>query len=61
VRTIRDTIVQGVLGTFGIIFGLLSAIALVVAAFVPALLGLLAFLLSPLRALFERLRGEDHR
>jgi hypothetical protein len=44
------------LGAIGFVFGVLSAVALAVAAVIPALLGMLAFALSPLRALFERMR-----
>ena len=47
---------HGAAGTVGYLFGLLSGAALAVAAFIPALLGLLAFLLSPLRALMRRIR-----
>jgi len=58
VRALRDSVVQAVVGTIGIGFGLLSAIALAMAALIPALLGLLAFVLSPLRALLERIRRQ---
>jgi hypothetical protein len=37
------------------VFGVLSAVTLAVAAVVPAALGMLSFALSPLRALAERL------
>ena len=37
----------------GAILGLLSTVALVVAAAVPAILGLLALILSPFRALWR--------
>ncbi len=40
----------------GIFFGLLSAVALAVAAAVPPILGLLSLLLSPLRAAAQRLQ-----
>ena len=56
-RALRERAVHGVLGALGALFGILAAIGLLVAAFVPALLGLLAFMLSPLRAMYERLRG----
>gem|GEM_PF-6152790 len=39
-------------------FGVLSAVALAIAAVIPAILGVLAFVLSPLRALFERVQRE---
>lgn len=55
-HTVLDRLVQGVLGAGGMLFGVLAALGLAVAAFVPALLGLLAFLLSPIRAVLERLR-----
>ena len=56
-RGIRDGVVHGVLGTIGIVCGVLSFVALAVAAVIPALLGMLAFALSPLRALGDRLRS----
>ena len=55
-RTVLHRLVQGVLGAGGMLFGVLAAVGLALAAVVPALLGLLAFLLSPIRALLERLR-----
>jgi hypothetical protein len=61
VRAIRDALAQAVIGTFGVLFGILSAAALAVAAFIPALLGLLAFIFSPVRALVDRVRGEAPR
>ncbi len=42
----------------GLVLGVLSAVALGVAAVVPAILGLLSFALSPLHALVERVRDE---
>jgi hypothetical protein len=57
VRGIRDGLVHGVLGAVGIVCGVLSGIALAIAAVIPAMLGMLAFALSPLRALSDRLRG----
>jgi hypothetical protein len=56
VRKIRDALAHAVMGVAGLIFGVLSAGALALAAIVPAALGLLAFLLTPLRALADRLR-----
>ncbi len=56
-RGIRDAVTHAVLGALGLVFGALSGIAMVIAAIIPALLGLLAFVLSPLRALVERLRS----
>jgi hypothetical protein len=58
VRAIRDAVVHGVMTVVGALFGVLSAIALAIAAVIPAILGMLAFALSPLRALIERLRGQ---
>jgi hypothetical protein len=55
-HAIRDTLVRGVMGVLGIVFGTLSAVALVIAAIVPAILGLLAFVFSPVRALVDRVR-----
>lgn len=56
-RAVRDGVAQAVFGTLGVVCGLLSALALAVAALIPPILGLLAFLLVPLRVLIERLRG----
>jgi hypothetical protein len=56
VRLIRDAVVHGVLGAVGIVCGVLSFVALAVAAVIPAMLGMLASALSPLRALSDRLR-----
>jgi hypothetical protein len=55
-RLVRDALAQTVMGVVGIVFGVLSAVALAVAAAIPPLLGLLAFVLSPLRALLDLLR-----
>lgn len=55
-RGIRDAVTHAVLGAVGLVFGALGALALAIAAIVPALLGLLAFVFSPLRALVDRLR-----
>jgi hypothetical protein len=55
--TLRDKLAHGVMGTVGIVFGVLGAVGLAIAAIVPAILGLLAFLLSPLRSLARRLLG----
>lgn len=60
-RATREALAQAVLGTLGAVFGVLSGIALALAAFVPALLGLLAFVLSPLRALADRVRESRER
>lgn len=56
VRTVRDSAAHVIVGAVGIVFGLLGGVALVVAAVIPAALGLLAFLASPFRAIIERLR-----
>ena len=56
-RGIRDAVTHAVLGAVGLLFGTLSAIALAIAAIVPAVFGLLAVLLSPFRALVDRLRA----
>jgi hypothetical protein len=53
---LRDAIAHGVMGAIGVLFGILSAIALGFAAVIPPILGLLALLASPVRALVERLR-----
>ena len=55
-RNLRDSALHTVLGGLGLLFGVLSAVALAAAALIPAALGLLAFLASPVRALLERLR-----
>lgn len=51
---LRDMLAHAVMGAVGIVLGILSAVALALAAIVPALLGLLAFMLSPLRAIVQR-------
>ena len=56
-RGIRDAVMHAALGAVGLVLGTLSAIALAIAAIVSATLGLLAFLLSPFRALVDRLRA----
>jgi len=56
VRNLRDPLAHAIMGIAGMVFGVLSAGALALAAIVPAALGLIAFLLSPLRALANRLR-----
>jgi hypothetical protein len=56
-RGIRDAVMHAVLGAVGLVIGTLSGVALAIAAIVPAALGLLAFLLSPFRALVDRLRA----
>jgi hypothetical protein len=61
VRNLRDPLAHAIIGVAGLVFGVLSAGALAVAAIVPAALGLLAFLLSPLRALADRLRRLANR
>jgi hypothetical protein len=57
VRRVVQTAAHGIMGVVGLVFGVLSAVALAVAALVPAALGLLAFILSPLRGLIDRVRG----
>jgi hypothetical protein len=56
VRVIREAAVRGLGGVVGVTCGALGAVALAVAAVVPAILGLLAFVFSPLRAAVDRLR-----
>jgi hypothetical protein len=56
VRNLRDPLAQAIMGVASVVFGVLSAGALAVAAIIPAALGLLAFLLSPVRALVDRVR-----
>jgi hypothetical protein len=55
VSALRDTIVGAAMGVLGAVCGVLSGVALGVAAVVPPILGMIALLLSPLRALAERL------
>jgi hypothetical protein len=61
VRNLRDPLAHAIMGVAGVVFGVLSAGALALAAIVPAALGLLAFVLSPLRALIDRLRRSTKR
>ena len=55
-RRVTDLVAHGAMGLVGLVFGTLSAAALAIAAIIPAALGLLAFLVSPVRALADRLR-----
>ncbi len=57
VRTLLGRLAHSVVGAVGLVFAMLSTAALAVAAIIPAALGLLAFLASPVRALVNRLRG----
>jgi hypothetical protein len=56
VRVIREGVVRIAGTVIGVVCGSLGAVALLIAAIVPALLGLLALILSPLRAAVERFR-----
>lgn len=58
-RTVRDSAAHVVMGAVGVVFGILSAAALAIAALVPAALGLITFLALPFRALSNRLRGSS--
>lgn len=55
-QVIREGAVRGLGGLVGVVCGALGAVALGIAALVPAILGLLAFAFSPLRAAVDRLR-----
>jgi len=55
-RRVRESILHATFGVVGLVSGTLSAIAVTIAAIVGASLGLLAFLLSPVRAIVELLR-----
>jgi hypothetical protein len=56
VRVIREGVMRIAGTVIGVVGGSLGAVALLIAAIVPALLGLLALILSPLRAAVERFR-----
>jgi hypothetical protein len=56
VRVIREGVVRGAGVVIGVVCGSLGALAVLVATIVPALLGLLAVVFVPLRAVVERLR-----
>jgi hypothetical protein len=56
VKALRDAVIHAVLGVAGLLFGVLSAAALGIAAVIPPILGMLALLFSPLRALVDRFR-----
>jgi hypothetical protein len=60
VRGLRDAVAQALMGAVGVVFGVLSAAALAVAVVIPPILGLLAILLAPLRALVDLLRRPRH-
>ena len=55
-RSLTALLAHSVMGLVGLIFGALSAVALAIAAVIPAALGLLAFVFAPLRTLRDRLR-----
>lgn len=51
---VREKLAAGPIWAVGALFGVLSTIALALAAAVPAILGLIALILSPVRALWRR-------
>jgi hypothetical protein len=51
---IRERVAGGAIWVAGAVLGLLSTLALAIAAAVPAVLGLIALILSPFRALWRR-------
>ena len=55
-RRVTDLGAHGVMGLVGVVFGALSMVALAIAAVIPAALGLLAFVVAPVRVLVDRLR-----
>jgi hypothetical protein len=56
-RALRDLLAHAVIGFVGIVCGALSVISLAIAAIIPAILGMLALALSPLRMISDRIRG----
>jgi hypothetical protein len=56
VRVIREGALRALGAVIGVVCGTLGAVALAIAAIVPALLGLLAVVFLPVRAILERLR-----
>ncbi len=55
-RALHEGFVRALTGTAGLVAGVLSAAALGLAALLGPLLGLLAVVLTPVRALVQRLR-----
>lgn len=55
-RSLREQIAHVVLGLFGAVAGVLSGIAMALAAVIPPIIGLFAVLLYPLRVLLDWLR-----
>ena len=55
-RAVRDALAGAIMGIVGLVFGILSGVALAIAAAVPPIFGLFAVLLLPLRVLVERVR-----
>jgi hypothetical protein len=51
---VRERVAGGAIWVAGAVLGLLSTLALAIAAAVPAVLGLIALILSPFRALWRR-------
>jgi hypothetical protein len=51
---VRERVAGGAIWVAGAVLGLLSTLALAIAAAVPAILGLIALVLSPFRALWRR-------
>ncbi len=51
---VRERVAGGAIWVAGAVLGLLSTLALAIAAAVPAILGLIALILSPFRALWRR-------
>ena len=50
---VRERVAGGAIWVAGAVLGLLSTLALAIAAAVPAILGLIALVLSPFRALWR--------
>ena len=51
---VRERVAGGAIWVAGAVLGLLSTLALAIPAAVPAILGLIALVLSPFRALWRR-------
>lgn len=56
-QRVIDAAAYALTGTVGAIGALLSGLWLLVAVVIPPVLGLIAVILSPLRALADRMRG----
>ncbi len=55
-KPIRDLVVRALMGVVGAVFGVLSVLALAIAASIPPIFGLLSVLFAPIRAFVDWLR-----